>query len=107
MSRQTWTETEEEICCEVCVIIYVVSKSFVSIEDGIEKCKSYVELLSRNEGSIRMKCQNIKYLLDKWGVKNTMPISPLSNASKRNEEILMKILDKYAIQFKTIYKATT
>lgn len=97
MGKQVWTEKEEEICCEVCVKTYVVAQSFTSIEEFIAAIKSYNEFLTRNDGSIRMKCQNIKYLLDKWGIKNTMQISPLSNASKRNEEVLKKILTEYSI----------
>ena len=89
-----WRIEEDKICCAVCVEEYVRAKKETEIGDCIEKIKTHREMANREDSSIRMRIQNIKSLLDKYEIPNSLKISPLSNASKQTEEALLCALSE-------------
>ncbi len=89
---KNWSDKENEICCEVCVDLYVLQKTNASIKECVNKIKLQPEIANRKYGTIRNKIQNIKYFLDAWNIPNTLKIAGRENGSSRNKEILENIL---------------
>lgn len=90
--QKKWTKEEDEILCTFCVQQYVKTSSCLSVECVISQCLSKKEFEGRSEGSIRMRIQNIKAVLEQNHIKNTIPIKPLSNFAEQTETTLLKIL---------------
>ena len=93
MKRILWSEKEDEICCKTVVDEYVIGRKDTYIEDCITDIKSNKDIAERDRGSIRMRFQNIKELLEEMGVPNTLSIKPLANAAKQTRRILMSYLE--------------
>lgn len=84
-----WTIEEERICCENIVSTYVISKATTDVEDVLQKIKLYPEFAMRDIGSIRMRIQNIKALLEEFEIQNTLTLKPLRNVAKQTREVLL------------------
>ncbi|MDE5898362.1 MAG: hypothetical protein K2H09_03750 [Treponemataceae bacterium] len=94
-----WSTEEDKACCKACVDKYVISDAVMDCEDFVDSVSSLPEFqrTGRDKGSIRMKIQNIKSLLDKLHIKNSVPISPLGNASKQSRMVLKEILKEHGL----------
>lgn len=94
-----WSSEENKACCKACVEKYVISNSAMDCEDFVDSVSSLPEFqrTGRDKGSVRMKIQNIKALLDELHIKNSVPISPLSNASKQSRMVLEEILKEHGL----------
>lgn len=87
-----WTEEEDEILCTYCVERYVVEMNPIPINDIVSRCLTKQEFKGRNSGSIRMRIQNVKAVLEKHKIFNTIPVKPLSHNGIQTENTLLKIL---------------
>jgi len=79
-----WTFEEDRICCEKFLEYYVVKKSDMDTAQ-------FIELLSKEvpdvtSGSLRMKVQNIKYLVNRAGFEDTSTLTWLSQCSMQCEK---------------------
>ncbi|WP_440557386.1 hypothetical protein [Treponema succinifaciens] len=92
-----WNIEEDEACCRVCVEKYVVEKRHIDIELCLEIIKKNPVISQRDTKSIRMRIQNIKALLNKWKIENTLDISPLNNASSKTRRCLQRILEELGV----------
>lgn len=93
--RHSWTYEENLICTEEAIKQFVINQD-MDYEDVISTL--YIRLdLQIKKGSIKMKLSNIKYLFEKYKIKNTLMIAPLNNASEDNEMALRQLMRRYNI----------
>ncbi len=92
-----WSKGEEKICCAAAVAEYVQEKSSKDGEVFLNELKEKGEFSKRDIGSMRMRLQNVKAVLDELKIENTLPFSPLSNASKQTRETLAQELKNAGI----------
>jgi hypothetical protein len=90
MKKETWSEYENKLCCKICVEHYVVNKYPFQLEKLLTKLSE----INKKKDSIRMKIQNIKFILDDMGIENTLEIAPLKNASMQNRKTMLEILEE-------------
>lgn len=92
MSKHNWTAQEEEQCCREVLLEYVSPKSTpsCSVTDFITYLQSKLPQIEK--GSIRMKIQNIKSILEEAHIPNRLEISKLDNYSLLNLEAFNQIL---------------
>lgn len=92
MSKHTWTLQEEELCCKEALLEYVAPKTTPSrsTKDFITHLQTMLPQIER--GSIRMKIQNIKTILEETHIPNRLEISRLDNYSLLNLEAFNRIL---------------
>lgn len=89
----SWTYEENEHCVEEVFKNFVVNKEF-DYETIITKL--YIHFDGEiKKSSIKMKLQNIKYLLNTYSVPNTLMIAALENASEDNIHAFLVIAKKY------------
>lgn len=74
-----WTLEEDTICCRRFLECYVLQKSNMDTVQFLQMLSKEVPDVS--EGSLRMKIQNVKYLAEQAGLKNTSTIKWLSQYS--------------------------
>lgn len=74
-----WTLEEDAICCRRFLECYVLQKSNMDTVRFLQMLSKEVPDVS--EGSLRMKIQNVKYLAEQAGLKNTSTIKWLSQYS--------------------------
>lgn len=96
--RIPWAVAEDEICCKMCVDLYVVRKEVIDIEKCVERIKDYSEMQERDKSSVRMRIQNIKALLEDLGIENTLDIRLLNNAAKQTRDVLEECLKNAGIK---------
>lgn len=94
-----WTTDEDKTCCKACIDEYVIQKYNTKIGNFIYWIKQNPCMKSKGEGTIRCKIQNIKSLLDRWNVRNTIPIAGRGNASKQNIQQLKLCLEEAGIEY--------
>ena len=92
-----WTVEEDEICCRACVDEYVINKSHMNVEFCIKFIMNNPNI-KRDSGTLKMRIQNIKAILDEWKVPNTLNISPLNHAGRQTRAILKALLEENGIE---------
>lgn len=92
MPKHTWTLTEEQICCKEVLLEYV--KPHDCVPKTTKQFISYLhaKLPQIEAGSIRMKLQNIKSILEECHIPNQLDISRLDNYSLLNLEAFNHML---------------
>ena len=85
-----WSENEDKLCCSTIISEYVIVLGAKDIE--IVLIKDNEIFGGRDIGSIRMRFQNIKALLEEFNIKNTLPLKPLKNVAKQTRTILKEEL---------------
>ena len=93
-----WTDTEDRICCKAVLNEYILKENSADINNLIDEIKRNSAFDKRSEGAIRMRLQNIKSFLDNIGVKNTIPLKPLSNYADQTKRIMTEELQKAGIE---------
>ena len=94
--KHRWTFEENVICTEEAIKRFVINHE-LDYEDVVSVL--YIRLdLKIKKGSIKMKLSNIKYLFEKYKIKNSLMIAPLNNASEDNEIALFQLMRKYNIK---------
>ena len=98
-AQHVWSYAENEYCVEE------VFKNFV-----IDNEYDYETVIFRiyihfdgdiKKSSIKMKLQNIKFLLTKYNIPNTLMLASLENVAYDNELAFLIIAKKYNKLFKT------
>lgn len=89
-----WSKGEDEFLCRCCIDLYVNNKSIEPIKSLIMQCADRPEFSGRGRGSIRMRIQNIKAVLEMHKIDNVIPLSPLENYSEQTKSILLRMLGK-------------
>ena len=92
-----WTIEEDEICCRACVDEYIINKQHMNVDTLVTFIMKDARI-HRGAGTVRMRIQNIKAILDEWRVPNTLNISPLKHAGRQTRTILKVILDEQNIE---------
>lgn len=92
MAKTKWSVEEDTILSKLCIEKYVKGKEDLDIETFLNNIMIHKEFEDRDKGSVRMRIQNIKAVLNELGMPNTIPITPLVNASKQTRKILLDIL---------------
>ena len=92
MSKHTWTLVEEQICCREVLLEYVKpsARRPKPVKDFISFL--HAKLPNIEAGSIRMKIQNIKSILEEYRIPNRLEISCLDNYSLLNLEAFNQML---------------
>ncbi len=90
-----WTKKEDELLCIFCIEQYIIKESCESIEPFVSQFVDKIEFLGRSSGSIRMRIQNIKAVLEMHKIHNTIPVTPLVNFAAQTEVVLLKLLREY------------
>lgn len=93
MQKNKWSEDEDKIICKICVDEYVLKKGSLDIESCLDKIMSTKNFENHGRGSVRMRIQNIKAVLDDLKIPNTIPITALSNAATQTRKILLNLLN--------------
>lgn len=95
-----WAMEEDRICCKAVIDEYILKLEDTDKNIFLKNLKrNHEEFSNREIGAIRMRLQNIKAVLEKLHIKNTLPLSPLSNFSPQTEKILKEELSKSGIVF--------
>lgn len=89
-SVHRWTMAEDFICCKRFLEYYVIQKSDMDVASFLKMLVKEVPDIT--EGSLRMKIQNIKYLATREGLKDTFPLSWLSQYSMQCERAFKEAL---------------
>ena len=87
-----WSENEDKLCCSTIISEYVIVLGSKDIEIVLNGIKDNEVFGGRDIGSIRMRFQNIKALLEEFNIKNTLPLKPLKNVAKQTRTILKEEL---------------
>lgn len=88
--RHIWTLNENQYCVDV-VIEHFVLDNWHELKRLTDDLYIHFEKeISYN--SIKMKLQNIKYLLEEYKVKNSLLLRPLSNYSQDNLIAFLKAI---------------
>lgn len=91
--KHAWTYSENEHCVEEVFKNFVIGKEY-DFETVITKL--YIHFDGEiKKSSIKMKLQNIKYLLNTYNVPNTLMIAALENTSEDNKYAFFVIAKKY------------
>ena len=91
-----WTMEEDMICCKKFLECYVVNQSNIDTVQFLKMLAKEVPAVS--EGSLRMKIQNIKYLSERAGIKNTCMLRWLSQYSMQCERAFYQVLKEMNIK---------
>lgn len=91
-----WTMEEDMICCKKFLECYVVNQSNIDTVQFLKMLAKEVPEVS--EGSLRMKIQNIKYLSERAGIKNTCTLRWLSQYSMQCERAFYQVLKEMNIR---------
>lgn len=95
-----WAMEEDRLCCKAVIDEYVLKLGNTDKNIFIKNLKrNHEEFSNREIGAIRMRLQNIKAVLEKFHIKNTLLLSPLSNFSPQTEKVLREELNKSGIVF--------
>lgn len=95
--KHSWTYEENEYCVEEVFKNFVIGDEY-DFETLITKL--YIHFDGEiKKSSIKMKLQNIKYLLIMYNVPNTLTVAALENASEDNEYAFFVIAKKYNMLF--------
>lgn len=92
-----WSYEDNKICSRAVIEYFVTGKNAPEISDVISLIKTQCPHL--REESIKMKLQNIKYLLEKWYIPNSLTLSPLENASEDSIKALDECLKEFNVSF--------
>lgn len=87
-----WTLEEDTICCRRFLECYVLQKSNMDTAQFLQMLSKEVPDVS--EGSLRMKIQNIKYLAEQAGLKNTCTIKWLSQYSMQCAKAFRQVMQE-------------
>lgn len=92
--KHNWTYSENEYCVEEVFKTFVINKEY-DFEFIITKL--YIHFDGEiKKSSIKMKLQNIKYLLNLNNVPNTLMLAPLENISEDNVYAFFAVAKKYS-----------
>ncbi len=86
MGKHRWTYNEDLICCrEYLALVFEANGNMFfdySFADIVRRGAIKVPLVE--EGSVRMKLQNIKHIALEYGLHDNLPIKPLASYSQQN-----------------------
>lgn len=91
--KHNWTYEENEYCVEEVFKHFVINKEY-DFETVITKLYIHFEGEIK-KSSIKMKLQNIKYMLNTYNIPNTLLITPLQNVSEDNKYSFFVMVKKY------------
>ena len=91
-----WTMEEDAICCKRFLEYYVLQGSNLDTIQFLQMLAKEVPDVS--EGSLRMKIQNIKYLVEREGIENTSTLKWLSQYSVQCEKAFYQALRELNIR---------
>lgn len=91
--NHNWTYSENEYCVEEVFKNFVIDKEY-DYETIITKLFIHFDGAIK-KSSIKMKLQNIKWLLIQYNIPNTLMIKPLQNASEDNVFAFFTMIKKY------------
>lgn len=93
MKRHQWSYEENEYCVEEVFKNFVINKEY---DYNTVITKIYIHFNGAlKRSSIKMKLQNIKWLLIQYNIPNTLVLKPLENASDDNLYAFFAVLKKY------------
>ena len=95
--KHRWTMEEDVYCCRRYVEQYVIKKSSMEFLTFLKQLDN--ELEDVQQGSIRMKIQNIKQVLMELEVEDTLVVSPLKQYSKQNRKAMEEVLKEMNIMY--------
>lgn len=91
--QHNWTYSENEHCVEEVIKNFVINKEY-DYETIITRLFIHFDGIIK-KSSIKMKLQNIKWLLIQYNIPNTLMIAPLQNISQDNIYAFFAIIKKY------------
>lgn len=86
-----WKPIEDYICCILSVNEYVYKKSEKKPQELIEEIKRFPVISHRDDGTIRMRLQNIKAVFNSLKIENTLNLTALENCAVQTETIIKEI----------------
>lgn len=89
MAKISWSKAEEYIFSFLCIKQYVVPS--LTVEEFLDFAHKSLPRLPK--ASLKAKLSNVKHLLDAKNISNTIPLKPLGNFSKANEDAINDLID--------------
>ena len=96
-----WSLEEDNICCKVCVDEYVINKRHMNVDFCLGLIMKNPRVC-KAPGSIRMRIQNIKAILEEWEIPNTLYVSPLKNTAWQTRVALRGYLNEQGLFYDKI-----
>ncbi len=91
-SKIDWGKVEEEKFVRKAIETYVKNKLNIPADEFIRDV-DFIDLISLHGlGSLKIKLQNIKAVLEELKIENSLDISGLSNYSKTNKDFILGLL---------------
>lgn len=89
-----WTYDEVQYCVDEIIKTFVVNKEY-NYEVLLDKLFIHFDMKIK-KGSLKMFFSNIKYLLNKYNIQNTLSIAELKNVSQNAVFAFNAVLKKYS-----------
>lgn len=99
MGKHIWRQQEDYFCARRIIDEYVIKNNEKDTSTFITELKQSEILNSLSTGSIKMKIQNIKYILSILNVSNRITLKPLENASEQSIKSVIKVLEELDISY--------
>lgn len=94
MPQKSWSKAEEYIFSFLCIKQYVVPS--LTVEEFLDFAQKSLPRLSKS--SLKAKLSNVKHLLDSQKISNTIPLKPLRNFSKANEDAIKDLIESFKLR---------
>ena len=94
MPQKSWSKAEEYIFSFLCIKQYVVPS--LTVEEFLDFAQKSLPRLSKS--SLKAKLSNVKHLLDSQKISNTIPLKPLRNFSKTNEDAIKDLIESFKLR---------
>ena len=94
MSQKKWSKAEEYIFSYLCIKQYVIPS--LTVEEFLNFAHKSLPRISKS--SLKAKLSNVKHLLDTKQISNTIPLKPLKNFSKANEDAINDLVESLMLR---------
>lgn len=95
MSQKKWSKAEEYIFSYLCIKQYVIPS--LTVEEFLNFAHKSLPRISKS--SLKAKLSNVKHLLDTKQISNTIPLKPLKNFSKANEDAINDLVESLMLRW--------
>lgn len=94
MAKKNWSKAEEYIFSFLCIKQYVIPS--LTVEEFLDFAHKSLPRVSKS--SLKAKLSNVKHLLDLKKISNTIPLKPLKNFSKANEDAVNDLIESLKLR---------
>ncbi len=95
--KHTWSYQEDLICCREYLDRCIVNVRFQELDDFLNELS--IKLPNIEKGSIRVKLQNIKKIMDEYDLIDVFDISPLKHYSNQCKRAFLQTIREITGRF--------